>query len=85
MAKSADTFGRAETYVVVLVSYVLGYILNASANSINQIAAGTIFYSLGYTGLQILTQVVLADTTTLRWRGCTFILSFSLSSLLASR
>ncbi|KAL7410360.1 major facilitator superfamily domain-containing protein [Mrakia frigida] len=69
MAKSADTFGRAETYVVVLFSYVLGYILNASANSIGQIAAGTIFYSLGYTGLQILTQVVLADTTTLRWRG----------------
>ncbi|KAL7410361.1 hypothetical protein BDY24DRAFT_418092 [Mrakia frigida] len=69
MAKSADTFGRAETYVVVLFSYVLGYILNAAAQNIGMIAAGTIFYSLGYTGLQLLTQIVLADTTTLRWRG----------------
>lgn len=26
-------------------------------------------YSFGYTGLQIMTQVVLADTTTLQFRG----------------
>ncbi|KAM3581079.1 hypothetical protein VKS41_006524 [Umbelopsis sp. WA50703] len=69
MAKLADYIGRGETYIVVTVFYVVGYILYASANNIDQIAGGQIIYSFGYTGLQMLTQIVLADVTTLRYRA----------------
>ncbi|KAJ2962514.1 hypothetical protein NQZ79_g2376 [Umbelopsis isabellina] len=69
MAKLADYIGRGETYIVVVIFYVVGYILYASANDINQIAGGQIIYSFGYTGLQMLTQIVLADVTTLRYRA----------------
>ena len=60
----------------------MGQILIASAYSINQIAAGEVVYvrthsgiaeltetqSFGYTGLQMLTQIVIADMTSLRFR-----------------
>ena len=40
----------------------------ASAHHIDQIALGEIIYAFGYTGLQILQQIVIADMTTLRYR-----------------
>lgn len=43
-------------------------LLIASANDIEQIATGEIVYAFGYTGLQILQQIVIADMTTLRYR-----------------
>ncbi|ORX37004.1 major facilitator superfamily domain-containing protein [Kockovaella imperatae] len=69
MAKLADVMGRAETMLLVAVLYVLGYILIATAHSIGQIAAGEIIYAFGYTGLQMLQQIIIADLTSLRWRG----------------
>lgn len=41
----------------------------ASAYGITQIAIGNVFYAFGYTGLQMLQQIVIADMTSLRWRG----------------
>ncbi|RXK36198.1 hypothetical protein M231_06542 [Tremella mesenterica] len=69
MAKLADVVGRGETFIIVTVLYVLGYIVIATANNINQIAGGEILYAFGYTGLQMLQQIVIADMTSLRWRG----------------
>ncbi|KAL7412825.1 major facilitator superfamily domain-containing protein [Mrakia frigida] len=69
MAKLADTIGRAETYIVVTICYIIGYCLLGGAQTIGMIAGGKIMYSLGYTGLQLLTSIVIADMTTLRWRG----------------
>ena len=69
MAKLADVFGRGETYIVVTICYCVGYTLIATANGIEQIATGNIIYSFGYTGLQIMSQIIMADMTTLRWRG----------------
>ncbi|WRT64021.1 uncharacterized protein IL334_000948 [Kwoniella shivajii] len=69
MAKLADVVGRAETFVIVTILYVVGYIVIATANDVNQIAGGQIIYSFGYTGLQMLQQIVIADMTNLRWRG----------------
>ena len=45
MAKFADTIGRAETYCVVCVFYMVGYILLGSSKTIGQIAGGTIVYT----------------------------------------
>ncbi|WWC86118.1 uncharacterized protein L201_000989 [Kwoniella dendrophila CBS 6074] len=69
MAKLADVVGRAETFVIVTVLYTIGYIVIATANDVNQIAGGQVLYSFGYTGLQMLQQIVIADMTNLRWRG----------------
>ncbi|KAJ9093910.1 hypothetical protein QFC19_008142 [Naganishia cerealis] len=69
MAKLADVFGRGETYIAVTICYCVGYTVIATAHSIGQIATGNIIYSFGYTGLQIMSQIIMADMTTLRWRG----------------
>ncbi|KAH8083649.1 major facilitator superfamily domain-containing protein [Filobasidium floriforme] len=69
MAKLSDVFGRAEAYCIVIAFYVIGYICKASAQGVGALAGGTIIYSFGYTGLQLLSQIIIADTTTLRWRG----------------
>ena len=45
MAKFADTIGRAETYCIVCVFYMVGYILLGSSKTIGQIAGGTIIYT----------------------------------------
>lgn len=69
MAKLADTTSRGTAYLAVLLFYVIGYIVIASAHSVGAIAAGIILYAVGYTGLQLLTQIIIADITTLKWRG----------------
>ncbi|KAF9014214.1 drug:h+ antiporter [Cyathus striatus] len=76
IAKIADVGSRGSAYVVVwnnihrlVVFYVVGYIVIASANNSKTIAGGIIIYAVGYTGLQLLTQIIIADITTLKWRG----------------
>ncbi|KAI0691091.1 drug:h+ antiporter [Cerioporus squamosus] len=69
IAKFADVRSRAQAYLVVLLFYVLGYIVIASAHGVGSLAAGIILYAVGYTGLQLLTSVIVADITTLKWRG----------------
>ncbi|KAK0190166.1 drug:h+ antiporter [Armillaria mellea] len=69
IAKVADVQSRGAAYVTVLIFYVIGYIVIASAHSIQTIAGGIILYAIGYTGLQLLTQIIIADITTLQWRG----------------
>ncbi|KAL5493064.1 hypothetical protein ACEPAI_4512 [Sanghuangporus weigelae] len=66
IAKIADVTSRAYAYLGVLLFYVVGYIIIASAQNINAVAAGIVIYAIG---LQLLTQVIVADMTTLRWRS----------------
>ncbi|TEB20096.1 ferrichrome-type siderophore transporter [Coprinellus micaceus] len=69
IAKIADVRSRGFAYVFVLIFYVVGYIVIASAKNAESIAGGIIVYSVGYTGLQLLTQIIIADITTLKWRA----------------
>ncbi|KAG8685862.1 hypothetical protein FRC11_009927 [Ceratobasidium sp. 423] len=69
IAKLADSLSRPVAYSLVVFFYVLGYIIIASAKSIATIAGGIVIYAVGYTGLQLLLQIIIADTTTLKWRG----------------
>ncbi|KAK0190827.1 drug:h+ antiporter [Armillaria mellea] len=69
IAKVADVSSRGFAYVFVLVFYVVGYIVIASAQSIQTVAGGIVLYAVGYTGLQLLTSIIMADITTLQWRG----------------
>lgn len=63
MAKIADSFGRLEAFTICIVIYVAGYIQEASSRNISTYASAQIFYSAGSTGLQVLQQVFIADTT----------------------
>lgn len=69
MAKIADVFGRTEAFCLSVLLFVLGYIQMASSNNVETFAAAQIFYASGSTGLQILQQVFVADTTDLSWRA----------------
>lgn len=65
MAKVADVFGRFEAFCVSIVIYTLGYIQMASSTNVQTYASAQIFYSAGSTGLQILQQVFIADSSDL--------------------
>ncbi|BGP20482.1 hypothetical protein JCM10213v2_008643 [Rhodosporidiobolus nylandii] len=69
VAKVGDVFGRAEAFSVCVFFYCLGYIIVAACKNVHTYAAGAIIYEVGYAGLQILIQIVIADCTNLRWRG----------------
>ena len=45
--------------------YILGYIQMAASKNIRSYAAGQIFYSAGITGLEVLQQIFIADTSDL--------------------
>ncbi|KAF9158454.1 hypothetical protein DFQ26_007632 [Actinomortierella ambigua] len=72
--KVSDVIGRFESYTIAMVSYVLGYIIQGTSNVNNfgQFAAGQFFFAVGTTGMQTLTQVLIADTTPLINRGLVF-------------
>ncbi|KAK3692266.1 major facilitator superfamily domain-containing protein [Podospora appendiculata] len=63
MAKIADVFGRLEAFTISILLCVVGYILMASSQNVETYASAQIFYSAGSTGLQILQQVFIADTS----------------------
>ncbi|THC91415.1 hypothetical protein EYZ11_009125 [Aspergillus tanneri] len=65
MAKIADVFGRFEAFCICILIYTLGYIQMAASNSVQAYASAQIFYSAGSTGLQILQQVFIADSSSL--------------------
>ncbi|KAJ7772899.1 drug:h+ antiporter [Mycena maculata] len=67
-AKLTDAAGRAEAIAVALFFYVLGYTINASTPNMVGLGAGSCIWVLGFSGLQIALQIVIADVTTLRWR-----------------
>ncbi|KAJ6526238.1 drug:h+ antiporter [Mycena vulgaris] len=67
-AKLTDAAGRAESIAIALFFYVLGYIVNATTPNMAGLGAGSCIWVLGFSGLQIALQIVIADITTLRWR-----------------
>ncbi|KAF9308195.1 hypothetical protein BG003_011450 [Podila horticola] len=70
--KVSDVFGRAGSLTYAFTSYLVGLIIEGSAQSFLQLAIGQIFYGMGLTGIQALSQVVIADTTSLLHRGIMF-------------
>ncbi|KAG0269155.1 hypothetical protein BGZ95_002178 [Linnemannia exigua] len=70
--KVADVFGRAGSLTYAFTSYLVGLTIEASAQSFLHLAIGQIFYGMGVTGIQALSQVVIADTTSLLHRGIMF-------------
>ncbi|PGG96470.1 hypothetical protein GX51_07804 [Blastomyces parvus] len=65
MAKVADVFGRFEAFCIAVSIYVLGYAQMAASTNVQAYASAQLFYSAGSTGLQILQQVFIADSSSL--------------------
>ncbi|KAI9832668.1 MAG: hypothetical protein M1819_004253 [Sarea resinae] len=65
MAKLSDVFGRLEAFTFSVFLYVIGYIQMAASKNVQTYASAQVFYSAGSTGLQILQQIFIADTSDL--------------------
>ncbi|KAI5282049.1 hypothetical protein KEM54_003002, partial [Ascosphaera aggregata] len=69
IAKIADVFGRLEAFTLSITFYILGYTQMAASSNLATYASAQIFYSVGATGIQILNQVFIADSSGLLNRG----------------
>lgn len=76
IAKLSDVIGRGETYALLVSCMVLSYILSASSKTFNAYAAGSIIYSLGQTGVNVMNDILISDFTEMRWRSFAIGLSF---------
>lgn len=69
IGKLADITSRPTTYVVVLVFYVVGFAVAASSSTFAAYTVGMCFTSVGKSGLDLLSDIIVGDLTPLQWRG----------------
>ncbi|RVX70626.1 hypothetical protein B0A52_05278 [Exophiala mesophila] len=69
IGKLADITSRPTTYVVILVFYVLGFVVAASSSTFAAYVVGISFASVGRSGLDLLSDIIVGDLTPLQWRG----------------
>ncbi|KAF5026332.1 hypothetical protein F66182_1540 [Fusarium sp. NRRL 66182] len=69
IGKLADITSRPTTYVVILVFYVVGFVVAASASTFPAYTIGMCFTSVGKSGLDLLSDIIVGDLTPLEWRG----------------
>lgn len=69
IGKLADITSRPTTYVVILVFYVVGFVVAASASTFAAYTVGICFTAVGKSGLDLLSDIIVGDLTPLQWRG----------------
>ncbi|KAK0617469.1 hypothetical protein B0T14DRAFT_590171 [Immersiella caudata] len=69
IGKLADITSRPTTYVVILVFYVVGFAVAASASTFAAYTVGICFTAVGKSGLDLLSDIIVGDLTPLQWRG----------------
>ncbi|OXB39350.1 hypothetical protein LQV05_000779 [Cryptococcus neoformans] len=67
-AKISDYFGRVSILVISVILYVVGTIVTATSTNLAAFCGGSVLYQFGYTGVQLLVEVLIADVTSLRSR-----------------
>ncbi|KAK6826075.1 siderochrome-iron transporter [Apiospora arundinis] len=75
IAKISNVIGRGYTLVFTISCYVLSYILMASAQTIGAYAGGFVLYNIGQSGTNVMTNIILMDLISPRWRA--FAVGFS--------
>ncbi|KAK9238295.1 major facilitator superfamily domain-containing protein [Lipomyces kononenkoae] len=65
MAKIANTFGRLEAFVLAIGLIAIGYLQMSLAGGVASYASAQLFAASGTTGLLVLQQIFVADTTDL--------------------
>lgn len=69
LAKISDLTGRPNTFVLSLTFYTMGFIIVAASATLSAWVIGTVWIAIGFSGLQFLASVLIADLTSLQWRG----------------
>ncbi|WVQ77958.1 hypothetical protein IAT38_000038 [Cryptococcus sp. DSM 104549] len=69
IAKVADLSSRPMALAMSVLFYTIGYIIVASSHTVNEVAGGEVIYTLGNTGIDFVTGIILADITSLQYRG----------------
>lgn len=69
IGKLADITSRPTTYVVILVFYIIGFVVAASSSTFAAYTIGICFTSVGKSGLDLLSDIIVGDLTPLEWRG----------------
>lgn len=67
-ARLSDVFGRLELFLVSVVLYVVGTIIESQAYDVQRYAGGSVLYSVGYSGVIINLLFILSDFSPLKWR-----------------
>ncbi|WWC63938.1 uncharacterized protein I303_106544 [Kwoniella dejecticola CBS 10117] len=68
-AKIADLISRPAALAMSVMFYCLGYIAVAASKNVTDVAAGEVLYTIGTTGITAIMAILLADITSLQWRG----------------
>ncbi|KAG7087766.1 hypothetical protein E1B28_013707 [Marasmius oreades] len=69
LAKISDVTSRPYTYILVILLYVMGYIIIATCRNFSAYVVGSVFAAIASSGLDLLNDIIVADLTTLEWRG----------------
>ncbi|GMM33709.1 hypothetical protein DASC09_010340 [Saccharomycopsis crataegensis] len=69
IAKIADFTSRPTTYIVVIVLYVIGFIVTACSPNISAYVIGSVFISIGQSGIDLMNSIVVGDMISLKWRS----------------
>ncbi|KAL1878459.1 ferrioxamine B transporter [Paecilomyces lecythidis] len=67
-SKIADAFGRFELISVSVAFYIVGTVIESTAESIEVFIIGAVLYQIGYTCVVFLVEVIIADVTSMRSR-----------------
>lgn len=69
LAKIADLTSRPHTYILVVTLYTVGYVISAAAQDITAFSAGQVLAGIGSAGIDLVSSLIVADLTPLKWRG----------------
>ncbi|XRM40407.1 Siderochrome iron transporter 2 [Aspergillus tubingensis] len=72
IAKTLNIWGRAEGLIVWVVIYTIGLIVLAACDGPDSYAAGYVLFYVGYSGIYLVLDVYIADTSGLQNRAFTF-------------
>lgn len=64
----SDVFGRLSLFIVAIVFYVVGTVIQSQAYDIQKYCAGSVFYNVGLVGAMLQVTLFLSDNSSLKWR-----------------
>ena len=69
ISKMSDAMGRAETYLLMVMCYIISYVLSASATSFDTYVGASVFYAVAQSGTGMLNSILVSDLSSARTRG----------------
>lgn len=67
-ARLSDKYGRLEIFVVAIMFYAVGTVIESQAFDVKRYAAGAVLFQIGYSGVVLILQIMVADFSNLNWR-----------------